>query len=73
MILTQLLASPAVPYAGRFGAALAGFVAASAPLYVAVSILAGRARRRLRAEERFPAGAGGVRRAIPLRLTNRCS
>lgn len=51
---------PAVPYPGRFGAALAGFVAASVPLYVATGLLAARARRRLQAEGRLSADVRGV-------------
>jgi len=59
--LAVLLARyPAVPYAGRFGVALAGFAAASAPLYLATGVLAERERRRLRREGRLPAAAGGV-------------
>ena len=60
--LTLLLARyPEVAYGGRFGAALAGFAAASAPLYVATGVLAERERRRLRREGRLSARAGGVR------------
>lgn len=59
--LTVLLARyAALPYAARLAAALGGFVVASAALYVTVVVLAGRARRRLVAENRLPAGALGV-------------
>jgi hypothetical protein len=59
--LALLLARyPALPYAGRFGAALAGFAAASAPLYVAAGVLGERQRRRLRREGRLPAAGRGV-------------
>ena len=51
---------PAVRYPGRFGAALAGFAAASAPLYVAVGVLAARERRRRQSEGRLPASAARV-------------
>ena len=57
--LTLLLARYAdVPYSTRYNAALAGFVAASAPAYVMVSILADRQRDRLRRRGRLPAGGG---------------
>ena len=46
---------PAVPYAWRFAAVLAGFLAASAALYAAVGVLAERERARLRGEGRLPA------------------
>ena len=59
--LALLLARyPAVPYAGRFGAALAGFAAASAPLYMAPGMLAERERRRLRRAGRLAPAAAGV-------------
>jgi hypothetical protein len=48
---------PGISYAGRFGAALAGFLVASGALYVAVGILADRQRRRLVAQGRLPASA----------------
>ena len=58
--LTLVLARYAdVPYSTRFIAAFAGFVAASAPAYVVVNILADRQRDRLRRGGRLPA-AGGV-------------
>ena len=44
-------------FAGRFRAALAGFVVATAALYVTTGVLAGRERRRLVAEGRVPASA----------------
>lgn len=48
---------PDISYAGRFSAALAGFLVASAALYVAVGILADRQRRRLVAQGRLPPSA----------------
>ena len=59
--LTMLLARyPGVTYPVRFAIALAGFLTASALLYVAVSVLGDRQRERLRREGRLPPG-GGVR------------
>jgi hypothetical protein len=56
--LTVLLARyAALPYAARLAAALAGFLVASAILYVTAAVLAERARRRLIAENRLPASA----------------
>jgi hypothetical protein len=49
----------ALPYAARYAAALVGFVAASAPFFVATMHLAGRDRARLRAAGRLPAAARG--------------
>lgn len=61
--LTLLLARyPGVSYPARFATALAGFLTASALLYITVGILAGRARERLRREGRLPPGSG-----VPLR------
>ena len=58
--LALLLARyPGVPYAGRFVAALAGFLLASAAAYVATGVLAGRSWARLQREGRVPPGAAG--------------
>ena len=51
---------PSLSYGGRFGAALAGFVAASIPLYVAVGILAARAREQRRRDGKLPAPVSGM-------------
>ena len=53
--LALLLARfPSLTYGDRFSASLAGFLVASAALYVAASIGAARERRRLVAEGRLP-------------------
>jgi hypothetical protein len=51
-------------FAERFGAALGGFIVASAALYVTVVVLSDRQRRRLVAEGRLTASALGWR--LPL-------
>jgi len=57
--LTLLLARyPGVPYPARFAIALAGFLTASALLYVAAGVLAERQRDRVRREGRLPPGGG---------------
>ena len=55
---------PNVPYLGRLLAALIGFCVATAAAYVAVGILARRARRRLVAKGRLPASALQFRLSI---------
>lgn len=56
--LAVLLARyPELPYAARLGAGLAGFLVASAALYVTAAIRGDRGRRRLVAEGRLPASA----------------
>src|SRR6476660_4374660 len=56
--LTLVLARyPNLAYGVRVAAGLAGFLVASAALYVATGVLADRARRRLVAEGRLPATA----------------
>ena len=56
--LTVLLARyAALPYATRLAAAFAGFLVASAALYVTDGVLGDRQRRRLVAEGRLPASA----------------
>jgi hypothetical protein len=56
--LTALLARyAALPYTVRLAAALAGFLVASAALYVAAAVVGERARRRLVAERRLDASA----------------
>lgn len=58
VMLTWLLARyPAVPYVGRFAAALGGFLTGSMLLYVAAGITADRQRRRLVREGRLPPSA----------------
>ena len=51
---------PELVYAQRVAVALAGFLTASAFLYVAAALLAERQRDRLRREGRLPPGGGGV-------------
>jgi hypothetical protein len=56
--LTLVLARyPSIPYSARVAAGLVGFLVASAALYAATVVLAGRARRRLVAEGRLPNAA----------------
>jgi hypothetical protein len=55
---------PDLPYLGRVLAGLIGFCVATAAMYVAVGILARRARRRLVAEGRLPASALQFRLSI---------
>lgn len=56
--LTLLLARyNGMSFSERFAAALAGFLVASAALYITVGILSDRQRRRLVAEGRLPASA----------------
>jgi hypothetical protein len=51
---------PTLSYGGRFVAALAGFLAATIPLYVAVGILAAYARARRRRDGKLPATVSGL-------------